>query len=306
MTQKNILLLNRIYMQNIEQRIRHLLTEYNKPKRRALSLVFPFLKAPIIFGKRLVLNFKNLANNKLAKHKQEKLLAYVMARHQSVLLRRLGKVDQRLQKQKITNLKIAVRKLDKLVIKHGETFSFWYLVGLPTKRKGYVGGLLLSNGRTMEGIGGGLCQLSNLLYWLFLHSPVKVVERHHHSYDVFPDSGRVLPFGSGATVFYNYVDLRIKNISDASLQLNLWLTDELLKGQILSDKKNEFKYSVVEKDHCFIGHQDRYFRYNKIYRNVLNGGVLVAEEEIMENFSPVLYDIDRKEMETRGYKFLDI
>lgn len=291
---------------NLKQRIKKLLVDYEKPKRRPLSLVLPILKTPIIFSKRTFFNFKNLVNLNLAQHKIKVLLPWAVARHQSVLMRKLGDVDQRLQRQKITNLKMAVKEINNLVIKPGEVFSFWYLVGLPKKSRGYVGGMLLSNGQVIEGVGGGLCQLSNLLYWLFLHSPVKVVERHHHSMDVFPDSGRILPFGSGATVFYNYVDLRIKNTSKKTLQLNLWLTDTLLKGQILSDKKSEYKYSILEKDHYFVKYKDKYFRYNKIFRIVKKNGVLIKEEEIMENFAPVLYNINRSEMEIKGYKFLDI
>jgi vancomycin resistance protein VanW len=40
-----------------------------------------------------------------------------------------------------------------------------------------------------------------------IHSPLVVVERSNHSFDPFPDDGRGLPFGSGAEIFYNYIDL---------------------------------------------------------------------------------------------------
>lgn len=291
---------------NLEQRIKKILVEYEKPKRKALSLILPILKTPIIFSKRTFFNFKNLVNFNLARHKTKDRLPCVIARHQSVIMRKLGGVDQRLQKQKVTNLKMAVKKINNIIIKPGEVFSFWYLVGLPKRSRGYVDGMLLSNGKVIEGVGGGLCQLSNLLYWLFLHAPIKVVERHHHSMDVFPDSGRILPFGSGATVFYNYVDLKIKNISSQTLQLNLWLTDTLLKGQILSDKKSEYKYSILEKDHYFVKYKDKYFRYNKIFRTIKKDGILIGEEEIMENFAPVLYNVDQDVMRVKGYKFLDL
>ena len=50
-------------------------------------------------------------------------------------------------------------------------------------------------GEVKTSIGGGICQLANLLYWMALHTPLEVIERHHHSFDPFPDSGRTLPFG---------------------------------------------------------------------------------------------------------------
>ena len=85
--------------------------------------------------------------------------------------------------------------------------------------------------------GGGICQLANLLYWMTLHTPLVVTERHHHSFDPFPDSGRTLPFGSGASVYYNYVDLRMYNPTSHSFQIKVWLTDKHLKGAIFSNEE---------------------------------------------------------------------
>lgn len=135
---------------------------------------------------------------------------FTCKKHQSLLRRKLGNSNPQLQENKITNLKIATSKIDGVIIKPGETFSFWKLVGRTTKSKGYIEGMQLKMREVKTGIGGGICQLANLLYWMALHTPLTVVERHHHSFDPFPDSGRTLPFGSGASVFYNYVDLRFK------------------------------------------------------------------------------------------------
>ena len=73
-----------------------------------------------------------------------------------------------LQYNKITNLKIAAKEISGIVIKPGETFSFCKLVGLPTKKKGYLMGMELSFGKARPGIGGGICQIANLLNWLVL------------------------------------------------------------------------------------------------------------------------------------------
>ena len=82
--------------------------------------------------------------------------------HKSFLLRPLKDVDMYLQHNKVTNLRLAIKKINKVVIKPGETFSIWYLVGRPKKRKGFLEGLVLDNGKISKGIGGGLCQLGNL------------------------------------------------------------------------------------------------------------------------------------------------
>jgi vancomycin resistance protein VanW len=102
-----------------------------------------------------------------------------------------------LQRNKVVNLRLAAARVDSVLIRPGETFSFNKVVGSCTRRKGYVEGMRLSNGEARAGVGGGICQLANLLPWMVLHSPLTVVERSEHSFDPFPDKGRVLPWGVG-------------------------------------------------------------------------------------------------------------
>jgi vancomycin resistance protein VanW len=124
---------------------------------------------------------------------QENPFSYVVFRHQSLLLRKLRNVDMWLQYNKIHNLKLAIPRLNGLILYPGETMSYWKLIGNPTKRKGYLQGMELVGGGFRPAYGGGLCQLSNLLYWMTLHTPLTVVERYRHQYDVFPDSDRNQP-----------------------------------------------------------------------------------------------------------------
>ena len=99
-------------------------------------------------------------NKKYAKERTTEKIAFRVKKHQSVLLKKLGDNNEQLQLNKVTNLKIAVKQLDGILIKPGETFSFCKLVGLPTKRKGYLLGMELSFGEARAGIGGGICQIS--------------------------------------------------------------------------------------------------------------------------------------------------
>ena len=99
-----------------------------------------------------------------------------------------------LQKNKVKNLEIAGKKIDGIIIKPGEVFSFWNLVGRATKKKGYLEGLVIT-GRTLgKGTGGGVCQMGNLIHYLVLHTDLEVVEKHHHSDALFPDEKRRVPF----------------------------------------------------------------------------------------------------------------
>ncbi|MCR4312315.1 MAG: VanW family protein, partial [Candidatus Uhrbacteria bacterium] len=121
-----------------------------------------------IFVHRLIRRV-HLFGRPLARQRSKVDLSFRVARHQSVLLRKLGNADMRLQQNKIINLRLAAQAIDGVLIQPDETVSFWSLVGNPTKRCGYVSGMLLSNGNVTEGIGGGLCQMANILYWMALH-----------------------------------------------------------------------------------------------------------------------------------------
>lgn len=69
------------------------------------------------------------------------------------------------QHNKVINLKIAIAKLNGSILTPNDVFSYWKMIGKKTKRKGYVDGMILHYGKVTSGIGVGLCQLSNLIYW---------------------------------------------------------------------------------------------------------------------------------------------
>ncbi|WP_058304699.1 VanW family protein [Gorillibacterium timonense] len=227
---------------------------------------------------------------------------YTCKKHQSLLRRRLGSSDPQLQENKVTNLKLAVATMDGILIRPGETFSFWKLVGKPTADKGYIEGLLLSQGEVKTGVGGGLCQLANLLYWMALHSPLEVIERHHHSFDPFPDDHRVLPFGSGASVFFNYIDLRFYNPTSSTFQVKLWLTDRHLKGSLSSEEEWPLCYHVEERNHRFLRKNGRNYRQNEIWRTVVDRktGWTTKEEKLISNFAEVKYELPVENPDLEG------
>jgi len=169
--------------------------------------------------------------------------------------------------------------------------AFWRLIGKLTKAKGYKKGMVLKSGTITAKTGGGLCQLSNLIYWMAIHTPLTIKERHRHGYDVFPDSNRTQPFGSGATCFYNYGDLMIKNETSHIFQLNLNITDQDLEGAWLCDSPASFIYEVYEKEHQMRSEfWGGYTRHNSIYRRKydLNGNIL-TDEFVVENHAIMMY-----------------
>jgi len=219
------------------------------------------------------------------------VLPHTIFSHKTPLLRKLRNVDMWMQYNKVVNLRIALKKLDGILIKPGETFSYWRLIGKPTRKKGYMEGMVLFNGGLGAGVGGGLCQLSNMIYWMALHTPLTVTERYRHGFDVFPDSKRTQPFGTGATCVYNYRDLQLYNNTEDAYQLKLYIDNEYLFGELKSTGEPKCRYEVYEKEHV-ISHEfwGGYVRHNTIYRRTYDlDGALIKDEFIAENHAVMMY-----------------
>ncbi len=266
--------------------------------KRPLSKHYPILKTPI---QRLKIICKSLEyvnpRYNLGQSPNLQLPLFKVKKHKSLLRRKLGDSDPKLQEQKVKNLAIATRHFNGIIIKPNQIFSFWKNLGEPKYSRGFTDGMILDNGKVIVGLGGGLCQMANLLYWLFLHTPLTVKEHHHHILDIFPDSGRVLPFGSGAGVLYNYGDLQFQNQTENSFYLKVWLDGEFLYGEIFTlDKDFSFSYKIYEMGHLFYKNENSWYRKNKIFRltREKQGGKVIKQELITANDSQVLYEISHE------------
>jgi vancomycin resistance protein VanW len=213
-------------------------------------------------------------------------------RHSSPLRRELPGAEA-LQDGKVVNLRLASARIDGLLIRPGETFSFNRTVGNCTRRKGYVDGLRLASGVPVAGVGGGLCQLANLVHWLALHSPLTVVDRSEHSVDPFPDQDRVVPWGVGCTIVYNYVDLVVRNDTSATFQLRVRVAEPHLRGELLADRPLGATYEVVARGEEFVRLGGVVHRRNEIWRRVTDDrSGDVSAELVRRNCARVLYVVD--------------
>jgi vancomycin resistance protein YoaR len=113
-----------------------------------------------------------------------------------------------LEMGKVQNLRIAAAALDGLLIRPGETFSFWRTAGRATRAKGYVIGRELRQGCMIPTVGGGLCQLTNALSRVAHRAGLEIVERHSHSHQ---PEGFLIDGATDATVFWNYIDFRFRS-----------------------------------------------------------------------------------------------
>lgn len=106
------------------------------------------------------------------------------------------------------NIKLACQTLSGTIVKNGEEFSLWEILGCPSAETGYEKAkTFTSNGEVTQSYGGGICQLSTTLYNAVLNvDGLKVTERHEHSRDV-----PYIKDGKDAAVSYGSADFKFKN-----------------------------------------------------------------------------------------------
>ena len=238
-----------------------------------------------------------------AKERCAELLPEVQISHATPLMRHLRGEEMEWQRNKVVNLRLAVAKLDGVVLHPGETFSYWRLIGKPSRAKGYQEGMVLFLGRIGSDVGGGLCQMYDLILWMTLHTPLTVVERYRHSHDVFPDSNRTQPFGSGATCAYPHRDLMIRNDTDQDFQLCLQVGETHLEGCWRAVRTPAVRYEIVERDACIRqASWGGYIRHNCLCRRVWDlNGALLREEPLFTNDAIMMYSPLLPEQQNNGH-----
>ena len=228
-----------------------------------------------------------------AKERTRDSLPVVVYRHNSLIRRRLGNVDMQLQENKAVNLALAVKHIDGLLIRPGETFSVWKLIGRTTESKGYKEGLTITHGKPAKGIGGGMCHLSNLIHWMVLHSELTITEHHHHdALDLFPDHGRQIPFGTGTSISYNYIDYRVKNNTENTYQLRLHVDEEYLCGELRAVEPLPHTFHIHSEGEYFSREDGVVYRNGKVYRDTIDRstGECLESQLIRTNHARVMYE----------------
>ena len=153
---------------------------------------------------------------------------------------------------KIHNLALAAQSINDVVINPQQIFSLWALIGAPTQQRGYLPGRSLVKQQLQAEYGGGLCQLSGLLYHLALTAGLTVLERHPHSVDLYTEETRFAPLGSDATVVYGYKDFRFLNSLPQPICVQIVVGKDFVTGQICSEgaiAKYQVEFIAQYSDH---------------------------------------------------------
>lgn len=145
---------------------------------------------------------------------------------------------------RIHNVKLAASKVSGILVKPGEEFSFDKYLGDVSKATGYATAYVITNGKTVLGDGGGVCQVSTTLFRALLNAGLPITERHAHAYRVgyYEEDS---PPGIDATVFYPSVDLKFVNDTGNYILIqSVADPDELRLTYILYGKKDGRQVSL--------------------------------------------------------------
>ena len=149
---------------------------------------------------------------------------------------------------KIHNIDLAVSAFQNLAIKPGEIFSFWLFVREPSEKNGYQKGINIINDKLDFDTGGGLCQLSGLLYHLAITAGLDIVQRYAHSVDLYTDQTRYTPLGADATVVYGYKDLRIKNTLSFPVCFRIFIQGYSILGTVCAAQEMEEFQIIFDRE----------------------------------------------------------
>lgn len=118
-------------------------------------------------------------------------------------------------KNRSRNVELAASKINGVILAPGEDFSFNSTVGERTKANGFLDAPVFENGETVQGAGGGVCQVSSTLYSAVLYADLEIVTRRNHSLTV-----AYVPKGQDATVAYGTIDFQFKNNTEYPIKIS--------------------------------------------------------------------------------------
>ena len=225
--------------------------------RKRVTELFPFLVPIRIWQRNIWYQIKlYFDKNKYSKEKGE-LLPYEVCSEITFMINENSGQDIIYQVNKVDNLKIISKTMNSILIKPGETFSFCYLARYAKKYGKYKDGLVLVNNKIVPQKGGGICHLSNLLYQLFLQTPLTIVERHGH---------------------------KVKSFPNPDYQISIDFDKQYMYGKILSNEKMNTCHTIINDNFKYIKKKE------KVYESVSVIKIIRERETGKEIERVKLYD----------------
>ena len=157
-------------------------------------------------------------------------------------------------KNRTTNLKLAASKINGTVVLPGNEFSYNKTVGERTIQAGYKEAAVYSNGQVVDGIGGGICQISSTLYDAVIMANLKVTNRRNHQFVT-----SYLPAGKDATVVWGSQDFKFMNTRDYPVKISATVKGGVATISIWGIKEDvEYDISIETKKIATINYTTQY------------------------------------------------
>ncbi len=138
-----------------------------------------------------------------------------------------------------TNLELAAGKINNTVLMPGEEFSYNKIVGERTIQAGYKEAAIYEGGKVVDGLGGGICQISSTLYNTALYANLEITERQNHQFIT-----SYVTAGRDATVVYGAIDLKFKNTRAYPIKITCNVNNGVARIDMYGIKENP-EYEVV-------------------------------------------------------------
>lgn len=159
-------------------------------------------------------------------------------------------------KNRTTNLQLAAQKVNGTVLMPGEEFSYNKVVGERTIQAGYKEAAVYSNGQVVDGLGGGICQISSTLYDAVIAANLGIKERRNHQFVT-----SYLPAGKDATVVYGSQDFKFVNTRKYPIRIEATVSGGVAKVSIWGLKEDvEYEVTIETKKIATIAQTTEYIQ----------------------------------------------
>lgn len=139
------------------------------------------------------------------------------------------------------NVELAAKYANGTILLPGDEFSYNKAVGQRTSERGFKPASVYEGSRSVDGLGGGICQVSTTIYSAVLYTDLKVTERHEHSLEVHYGT-----LGMDATVSYGSLDFRFVNTTNYPIKVSVTAKGGVVEAKILGiDEHPETKYEIT-------------------------------------------------------------
>ena len=173
-------------------------------------------------------------------------------------------------RDRTTNLQLAASKINGTVLMPGETFSYNQVVGERTIAAGYKEAPIYVSGEVVDGLGGGICQITSTLYNAVLYANLEIVERSNHQF--VPS---YVTASRDATVVYGSIDFKFKNNRDYPIKLVCSVSGGIAKFDIYGLRTdNEYEVEISS----YVTGSTANSTYSEAYRILKQNGQVVSTE----------------------------